>query len=512
MERHREAVKQIAARVREFYERKEPFRISHGSTNSTRASNIRRNNIVDTSQLKYVIDVDTHRRTALVEPNVPMDRLVDVTLKYGLVPPVVMEFPGITVGGGYSGTSGESSSFRHGFFDNTINYAELVLANGDIVKASADENSDLFRGAAGSVGSLGIATLVELRLEEAKDYVEATYHPVHSYANAIAKIRSLSSADSPYDYVDGIMFSPTSGAIITGKKSDLPRGSPVRGFGRPEDEWFYIHVQNTIAGRRSPCTEYIPLYEYLFRYDRGGFWVGQSAFKYMSFPFTRTTRRVLDDFLHTRMLYRALYASGQSNEYIVQDLALPYSQVEDFMRFTHKTFDIWPLWLCPLKQSPHPTMHPHCEDKEPDGTPAPMLNIGLWGFGPKDHSEFVKANRSLEKTVQELGGMKWLYAHTYYTPSEFWAQFDKPWYESLRKKYHAESLPSVYDKVKVDVEAEQKALSESWSPWLLGKWPLGGIWGIVSAARSGDYLLNKGRGSWKSIESKDLKEGEDNIG
>lgn len=49
-----------------------------------------------------------------------MDRLVEETLKYGLIPPVVMEFPGITVGGGYSGTSGESSSFKHGFFDRTL--------------------------------------------------------------------------------------------------------------------------------------------------------------------------------------------------------------------------------------------------------------------------------------------------------------------------------------------------------------------------------------------------------
>jgi delta24-sterol reductase len=38
-----------------------------------------------------------------------MDRLVQTTLKYGLIPPVVMELPGITVGGGYAGTPGESS-------------------------------------------------------------------------------------------------------------------------------------------------------------------------------------------------------------------------------------------------------------------------------------------------------------------------------------------------------------------------------------------------------------------
>lgn len=43
-----------------------------------------------------------------------MDQLAQVTLKAGLTPPVVLESPGITLGGGFAGTGGESSSFRYG--------------------------------------------------------------------------------------------------------------------------------------------------------------------------------------------------------------------------------------------------------------------------------------------------------------------------------------------------------------------------------------------------------------
>lgn len=64
--------------------------------------------MVDTSGLNHVITIDTKSMTALVEPNVPMDALVEATLREGLLPPVVMEFPGITVGGGFAGTAGES--------------------------------------------------------------------------------------------------------------------------------------------------------------------------------------------------------------------------------------------------------------------------------------------------------------------------------------------------------------------------------------------------------------------
>lgn len=130
MDRHRKDVATIAVQVKHFLERGESFRINHGSTNSTRQSVLERSRTIDISHLKHVINVNEELRTILVEPNVPMDRLAETSLKYGLIPPVVMEFPGITAGGGYAGTSGESSSFKHGFFDRTVNFIEMVLANG----------------------------------------------------------------------------------------------------------------------------------------------------------------------------------------------------------------------------------------------------------------------------------------------------------------------------------------------------------------------------------------------
>src|ERR1700742_1423618 len=94
------------------------------------------------------------------------------TLKHGLVPPVVPEFPGITVGGGFAGTAGESSSFRHGFFDKAVVWLEVVLADGEVVTASPTEREDLFRGMAGTFGTLGVVTLFEVRLIPAKEFVE----------------------------------------------------------------------------------------------------------------------------------------------------------------------------------------------------------------------------------------------------------------------------------------------------------------------------------------------------
>jgi FAD/FMN-containing dehydrogenase len=534
MEAHKHAVRLIAATVRGYFEKSIPWRITHGSTNSTRPAHLKsRARLVDISALNNVLHVNTRDRTALVEPNVPMDRLVESTLKHGLVPPVVMEFPGITAGGGFAGTAGESSSFKHGYFDQCVNAVEMVMPGGEVLLAKPHEEGphhDLFHGAAGSVGTLGITTMLELQLIEAKRFVRTTYRRTSSVAEAIRAVRE-ECAKPNNDYVDGILFSEGHGVVVSGQMTDeLPAGEKVRTFSNPWDPWYYMHVRSVTKGlpssiesaASSPAddatmssqgtvTEYIPLAEYLFRYDRGGFWVGQAAFDYFRpVPFTRFFRWFLDDFLHTRMLYRALHASGESARFFVQDLGIPYDTAEEFIKYTTGSLNIWPLWLCPLKTPKGPSFHPHVR-RSPTQTSGAregitattgtdteqMLNIGVWGWGPKDKVDFVRVNRALEAKVDELGGMKWLYAHTYYSEPEFWnAVGGREAYEALRAKYKATSLPSVYDKVKVRTDDGQNSANTGWKPFAKSLWPVGGLYGIWKGIQSKDYMLHR-HATWR---------------
>lgn len=505
MERHKAAVRLISSTIRSYFERSLPYRISHGSTNSTRPAHLKKSShLVDISALNHVLEVNKAKRTALVEPNVPMDALVAATLPHGLVPPVVMEFPGITAGGGFAGTAGESSSFKHGYFDETVRNVEMVLPDGEVVNVTPDEKgqyADLWNGAVASVGTLGVTTLLEVELVEAKKYVKTTYRRTSSVAEAIRVVKE-ECENKGNDYVDGILFSKDHGVIISGTMTDAaPQdGEAIQTFSGPWDPWFYLHVEDVtraLPSSQSPTgseagvvTEHIPLAEYLFRYDRGGFWVGAAAFDYFKpVPFTRFFRWFLDDFLHTRMLYRALHASGESAKFFVQDLAIPYETAEKFIDHTTESLNIWPLWLCPLKTPAGPTFHPHLRGKGAGG----MLNIGVWGWGPSDKQEFVTVNRDLEAKVNELGGMKWLYAHTYYSEPEFWETYgNREWYEGLRKKYKATSLPNVYDKVRV----KDTPLEKGWKGYIKGTWPLGGLVGIARSIQSKDYMLHR-NAPWK---------------
>ena len=96
-----------------------------------------------------------------------------------------------------------------------------------------------------------------------------------------------------------------------------------------------------------------------------------------------------------------------------------------------------------------------------------LMIVGVWARLPEP-DQFLVENRKLEHKVRELDGMKGLYAHCRYTKEEFWHIYDKKWYDELRAKYHATSLPSVYDKTWVDWDVEQRATRESWLRWLSG--------------------------------------------
>ena len=410
---------------------------------------------------------------------------------------------GITVGGGFAGTAGESSSFRHGFFDRTIGWIEMVLANGDVEIASTTQNSELLYGAACSFGTLGITTLLKIELIPAKTHVELTYYPIANMDSAIDRINQQTE-DPSVQYVDGVLFAANRGVVCSGQLTDEP-AARVQRFSRSNDPWFYLHANKVTRQCETPIVESVPLVDYLFRYDRGAFWVGEYAFRYFITPFNRVTRWILDYFMHTRVMYRALHQSGHSKRYIIQDVAVPYEVATHFLEYVDKSFGHYPLWLCPVHQrgkSQKSPLGPLAEKFNPN-IPEKLLNFGVWGPGPSDRRAFVEANRRLEHKISELNGRQWLYAHTYHTETEFWAMYDRESYDVLRRKYDATYLPSIYDKVKVDVDAEETAIRESWVVWFLALfwsiWPLSGLYGVYKAIIGGDYLLGH-KTSWSHVQ------------
>lgn len=157
--------------------------------------------------------------------------------------------------------------------------------------------------------------------------------------------------------------------------------------------------------------------------------------------------------MKTERMYKALHHSGMSQRFIVQDVAIPLSCLAQFLDWVDKEFGIFPSWICPLRSDSTAIFQKGTGKQGPD---IPFCNIGIWGpcsdkryLNGKDwFARFIADNRMLEQKVCELGGLKCLYAHQYFTKEEFWDIFDKNQYDKLRQKWHAEGIPDVYEKVK----------------------------------------------------------------
>jgi delta24-sterol reductase len=408
----------------------------------------------------------------------------------------------LIINSSFAGTSGESSSYKYGLFDRSVRGVEIILGNGEVIWASAEEHRELFFTAAGSCGSLGVITLVEMELMEAKSHVELQYIPVDSVQDAVRQLRKYQHAADVH-YMDGIMYSMTSGVIMIGRLTNTAIPGRTPRFDRAHDPWFYLHAEDVLKktiGMQTAYMETIPVQTYLFRYDRGVFWSGLRAFNYFVTPFNWLTRYLLDPFMYSRTMVHALHRSGIAARTIIQDYGVPYDAAEEFIKWTDERTGIWPLWLCPVKSAPQDERSFSQGRNVKDDI---LLDVGIWDMGPADMHAFIKLNRDFESKVTELGGMKCLYAHAYYTEQEFWDLHDEKKYTELRQKYHAESLPSVFDKVRVDLqgvaEGRRERRQEGWSEWAYNwfwsTWPLAGLYGVASATKGllvqSDFLLKK---------------------
>jgi FAD/FMN-containing dehydrogenase len=109
------------------------------------------------------VQVDVDGRKALVEPGVTLGELDAATQVYGLATPTGINsttgIAGLTLGGGFGWLSR-----KHGLTADNLISAELVTAQGEVLTASADENSDLFWGIRGGGGNFGIVTSFEFQL------------------------------------------------------------------------------------------------------------------------------------------------------------------------------------------------------------------------------------------------------------------------------------------------------------------------------------------------------------
>ncbi|WP_400191461.1 FAD-binding oxidoreductase [Hymenobacter sp. B81] len=120
--------------------------------------------VIDLSLMRRVY-VDPAARTALVDGGCLLGDIDHATHAFGLALPsgIISStgIGGITLGGGLG-----HLSRRYGLTIDHLLEADVVLADGRYVKASASQNSDLFWALRGGGGNFGVVTSFRFRLEQ----------------------------------------------------------------------------------------------------------------------------------------------------------------------------------------------------------------------------------------------------------------------------------------------------------------------------------------------------------
>jgi FAD/FMN-containing dehydrogenase len=423
-----------------------PVRLAKRTSNLFRFRGPGRGPGLDVRGLDRVLSVDPQARTADVQGMATYERLVDATLRHGLMPLVVPQLKTITLGGAVAGLGIESSSFRNGMPHESVRELEVLTGDGRVVVARPDnEHADLFRGFANSYGTLGYALRLTIDLEPVRPYVRLRHLRFDTAAECLAELAAVCAAGTHagarVDFVDGTVFGPDEQYLTLGTFVDeAPAVSDYTGMAV-----YYRSIQQRE-------TDHLTVRDYLWRWDTDWFWCSDALG--LQLPSVRRLwpRRYRRSDVYRRLValdrrYR-LSASvarlrGRPEEAVVQDVEVPVGRTAEFLDFLHSEVGITPVWLCPLRlrSSAAWPLYP----LEPD---ALYVNVGFWSsvpLSPGQPDGFH--NRLVEDTVTTLGGHKSLYSTVHYPAEEFWRRYNGAAYGALKGAYDpAGRLPDLYDK------------------------------------------------------------------
>src|SRR5690242_17275151 len=118
--------------------------------------------VIDLSPMKAVF-VNVHDQSARAEPGVTLGGLIEATQVYGLGTNTGTAsdtgIAGLTLGGGIGWLMG-----KYGLTCDSVRSFEVVTADGRLLNANANENTDLYWGLRGGGGNFGIVTAFDYQL------------------------------------------------------------------------------------------------------------------------------------------------------------------------------------------------------------------------------------------------------------------------------------------------------------------------------------------------------------
>jgi FAD/FMN-containing dehydrogenase len=389
---------------------------------------------VDVSALRNVLAIDEDGQTCTAEPGATFADVVRATLARGLLPKVVPELEGITLGGAVAGCSVESMSYRYGGFHDSCREYEIVTGTGERRVLGPDD--ELFHMLHGSYGTLAILTRITFELVPAKPFVKMTYRRHCDFAAFAAELEDR-CARGEDDFIDAIIHAPDDLVLCLGTFADsAPAVSSYRRTG--------IYYKST----RRLAEDHLSTFDYCFRYDTECHWLSRTVPPLEWRPVRWAVGRW---FLGSTNLIRwtgrleAILRRVNRRPDVVVDVFIPGSRFADFWQWYERDFAYWPLWVVPYRiEEPYPWIN--------DAYAATMtdkLMIDVAVYGKRNVDRAVDWSQVIEEKTHELGGIKTLISRNHYTPERFWEVYDRGRWSAAKRELDPGGLfRDLYEKFK----------------------------------------------------------------
>jgi FAD/FMN-containing dehydrogenase len=295
----------------------------------------------------------------------------------------------------------------------------VITARGEVLTCTPEnQHALIFQMMHGAFGTLGILSKLTFKLVPAKPFVHVIYETHRDFASYRASIESH-TAKRDCDFMDGIIHSPEKYVLSIGHFVDeAPYTSSY--------EWMKIYYVSTGERRE----DYLRTPDYLFRYDRGVTNVRPKSFiGRLLFGRFASSTNVL------RIAEKIHFLLERDRPMVTLDVFVPISRVEEFLAWYRAEVGYYPLWCVPYKRvHDYPWLNTSFYSELKDTM---FLDLAIYGMR---QPEGKNIHKMIEDKLRELGGVKTLISHNYYTADEFWQTWNKDNYQMVKAQTDPDNL------------------------------------------------------------------------
>jgi hypothetical protein len=277
--------------------------------------------------------------------------------------------------------------------------------------------------------------------------VLVSYQRVRSIEQVLEEFQKIGTGEIKAEFIESLALSKNDFIIAKGyKTSEISFGQRIFRYcdlSHSWSPWYFHHILEKCRKSGETYSEFLEYEDYLFRWDRGIFWLANINKKHTLF-----NRLIYGSRIASHSGYRMLNnipLKERDETTFLQDILVPMLASKTFFNYLDQCLKIYPLWLIPIRVPEKPKLF-----SIPSTIDPLYVDFGAWKRyrrePPPKNLEAI--NLDIERFLRETGGRKWLWSQNYCSEEEFWMLYDRNSYNQIRKLYHADGkFIDIYRKV-----------------------------------------------------------------